>query len=94
MMGCGSPEQPPLMPDGSLPAGPRIRSTGRLVRARRRPPDGSREPWGHGSRCLVGASERDGLGKFLPICLERMSPTALAGSYTAEGSAYVYATPP
>eukprot|EP01047_Picozoa_sp_COSAG01_P057024 COSAG01_NODE_6543_length_3614_cov_8.708962_2_plen_84_part_00 len=57
MVGCGSPEQPPLMPDGSLSARPRIRSTGRFVRARRRPPDGSREPWGHASRCLVGSSE-------------------------------------
>ena len=94
MMGCGSPEQPPLMPDGSLSARPRIRSTGRLVRARRRPPDGSREPWGHGSRCLVGSSEGSRRGTFAAFWQERVSPTALAGSYTAEGSAYVYATPP
>ena len=82
------------MPDGSLSARPRIRSTGRPVRARRRPPDGSREPWGHGSRCLVGSSEGSRRDAFASFRRERVSRMALAGSYTQDVSAYVYATPP
>jgi hypothetical protein len=82
------------MPDGSLSVRPRIRSTGWLVRARRRHPDGSREPWGHGSRCLVGSSEGSRRVCILAFRRERVSRTAVAGSYMADVSAYVYATPP